>query len=409
MSKPVSTPRWASTGGANIVVPSSGKKDIGWVAGEAPDDGIWNWHFNLTYQWTVWLDAFESTIHTWTALQTFGSLAVTDGFTATRSSVNQGAITGTGNGTGFGVNGIATNGIGVWGTATTGFAVKGVASNPAGVGAYGEGGIGVYGYSATGKAGYFSGTTYGVHGQIASGSASTFGVLGDGDIGTGVYGFTTGVSGATAYVAGVRGFGVNVGGSTGSAPGGWFAAGDLSTGIGLRATALNASAMPLQVYRETAGNPGTPNLSNTAVLAEIAGQIHLTAANPAKNSAVFNTLSPMNIAKCWGSYTNNGTVTPTWPTLGSINVASIADDGSGNVTVTFASAMANANYAVMVYNQGDHTTADYRPEIVSASKTVNGFTIQMSKNTSSSVTTRLHVNMAGISGFEIGFFIFGAQ
>lgn len=53
-AKPTSVARWADVGGA-IVVPPSGKQDIGWVPGEAPPAEYFNWIENLAYQWQKWL------------------------------------------------------------------------------------------------------------------------------------------------------------------------------------------------------------------------------------------------------------------------------------------------------------------------------------------------------------------
>lgn len=53
-AKPSSVPRWADVGGA-IVEPSSGKKDIGWAAGERPPAQFFNWLLNLIYQWILYL------------------------------------------------------------------------------------------------------------------------------------------------------------------------------------------------------------------------------------------------------------------------------------------------------------------------------------------------------------------
>ena len=54
-AKPGSTPRWANVGGA-IVVPSSGKQDVGWEAPEKPPAEYFNWFQNLTWQWLDYLD-----------------------------------------------------------------------------------------------------------------------------------------------------------------------------------------------------------------------------------------------------------------------------------------------------------------------------------------------------------------
>jgi hypothetical protein len=56
MAKPVSLPRWASTGSADVVEPTSGKKDVGFVAGERPPAQYFNWLFELIYDWFAFLD-----------------------------------------------------------------------------------------------------------------------------------------------------------------------------------------------------------------------------------------------------------------------------------------------------------------------------------------------------------------
>lgn len=53
-AKPSSLPRWADVGGA-IVVPNSGKLDVGWVAAERPPAQYQNWLLNLGYQWDAYL------------------------------------------------------------------------------------------------------------------------------------------------------------------------------------------------------------------------------------------------------------------------------------------------------------------------------------------------------------------
>lgn len=54
-AKPASVPRWANVGGA-IVVPASGKQDVGWVTGERPPAQYMNWLQNLAYQWLQYLN-----------------------------------------------------------------------------------------------------------------------------------------------------------------------------------------------------------------------------------------------------------------------------------------------------------------------------------------------------------------
>jgi hypothetical protein len=75
MSKPTVLPEWATSGSAAVVEPLIAEKQLGWVAATKPPAQWFNWWFKLVYQWIVWLDAFESTAHTWSAIQTFNSNA----------------------------------------------------------------------------------------------------------------------------------------------------------------------------------------------------------------------------------------------------------------------------------------------------------------------------------------------
>ena len=54
-TKPSTLPRWANVGG-DIVVPSSGKQDVGWAAEERPPNSYMNWLQNLAYQWFDYLN-----------------------------------------------------------------------------------------------------------------------------------------------------------------------------------------------------------------------------------------------------------------------------------------------------------------------------------------------------------------
>lgn len=56
MARPASLPRWA-TSGATITAPSSGKQDTGWTGLEKPSEGVFNWFWNLVYQWLLYLSA----------------------------------------------------------------------------------------------------------------------------------------------------------------------------------------------------------------------------------------------------------------------------------------------------------------------------------------------------------------
>lgn len=72
MPKPVTLPIWATTAGpSDLTEPLLAEKQAGWPVGYEPPSQWFNWWMLLVYNWVVWLDAFESTAHTWTALQQF--------------------------------------------------------------------------------------------------------------------------------------------------------------------------------------------------------------------------------------------------------------------------------------------------------------------------------------------------
>lgn len=74
MSKPSELPEWASSVSADITEPMLAKKQQGWIV-EQPAHDVFNWWMNLVFLWAAWLQAFESTIHTWTATQTFAAIS----------------------------------------------------------------------------------------------------------------------------------------------------------------------------------------------------------------------------------------------------------------------------------------------------------------------------------------------
>src|SRR3990172_1579843 len=91
-AKPTSVPRWADVGG-DIVEPTSGKKDIGWVFNEEPPAQYFNWLLNLTYQWLQYLSdgVLDGNFQFLDAVDIDGDLNV-DG-AATFGSVDIGALT----------------------------------------------------------------------------------------------------------------------------------------------------------------------------------------------------------------------------------------------------------------------------------------------------------------------------
>lgn len=52
--RPTQVPEWATGEGADIVEPPAGKKAQGWVQGEKPPAGVFNWLFSLLTRWIAW-------------------------------------------------------------------------------------------------------------------------------------------------------------------------------------------------------------------------------------------------------------------------------------------------------------------------------------------------------------------
>jgi hypothetical protein len=80
MAKPTNLGIWATNGGTTVE-PLLAEKQAGWLNAKKLPARWLNWWMNVAYLWFVWLDAFESTPHTWTALQT-----LTKGIDLTNSS-----------------------------------------------------------------------------------------------------------------------------------------------------------------------------------------------------------------------------------------------------------------------------------------------------------------------------------
>ena len=73
--------------------------------------------------------------------------------------------------------------------------------------------------------------------------------------------------------------------------------------------------------------------------------------NSIQNTVGVDLLTPIQSgrAKAWVNFNGTGTASKT----NDFNVSSIADNGTGDYTVTFASAMPNANYAVALSHKED--------------------------------------------------------
>lgn len=71
MAQPTEDIEWATDGGADIVEPSSGEKEIGWVAGDKPSAGWFNWWMNGVYKWKEYLKNLAGEAFTWTSTHVF--------------------------------------------------------------------------------------------------------------------------------------------------------------------------------------------------------------------------------------------------------------------------------------------------------------------------------------------------
>lgn len=74
-TKPTNLAEWSTDAGAPVVEPSTPQKQAGWPVDYKPPAQWFNWWMELIHYWIVWLDAFESEAHSWTAIQTFDNAA----------------------------------------------------------------------------------------------------------------------------------------------------------------------------------------------------------------------------------------------------------------------------------------------------------------------------------------------
>ena len=136
MAKPTKDAEWA-TGAADIVEPTLGQKQLGWVTGTKPPNGWFNWWMNLIHLWIVWLDS-----------------KFVDGSSGNR----------------VGAHGIDSTGVGA-----AQIGVAGVGGTAGGVGVHGTGdgiGEGVLGVGDTGGAGVRGFSLVG-YGLVAQGDGSS--------------------------------------------------------------------------------------------------------------------------------------------------------------------------------------------------------------------------------------------
>lgn len=227
----------------------------------------------------------------------------------TASGNNKTALTGTGHGTAAGLSGVggSSNGIGVLGQGT-----------------------------GTGAGGSFTGGASNATGVIGQGVGSGAGVAGTGGASSGV--------GVAGQGGNTNGHGVTgLGKGTGS---GMRAIGGLS-GVGVRGISDGATEVAAAtVLGGHFSGVGTGAAANSDAI-QVDQNIKFAGNNPASNTAFLNRLTKLNLPKAWGTIQISA--------LGALTQVdgfncSAAFNGTSPavVRVTFAQAMADANYAVIL-------------------------------------------------------------
>lgn len=270
------------------------------------------------------------------------------GAVATQSTTNGKGVEATGNGTGAGV--VGTGGAtGQGGTFTagggnaaglvatgagTGDGLKGTGGSSAGVGVEGVGGAG----GGTGVVG--TGTGSGGFGGVFTGGTNSAGVVATGGSGTSPGVSATG-AGTGAGIAGTGGSsaGSGVEGTGGAAGVGVKGTGGSTSGVGVQGIGTGTGAGG-SFTAGTAASGGTPSAA-----AELnSGYLKFTSTTaPSSGTAVAGYVTPISPLAAWGRFTTDGAGNVTIDDA--MNVAS-ASISAGTILVTFASAFANANYAV---------------------------------------------------------------
>lgn len=265
----------------------------------------------------------------------------------TATGSNKTAFTGTGNGTGAGVSGV--------GGATSGAGLSGTGGAPNGAGVTGQGTGSGTGVSGTG------GASSGNGGTFAGGATNGHGVAGTG-VGTG---------------AGTRGIG------------------GLS-GVGCRGISDGATEVaPLTKLGGHFSGVGTGTAS-TSDAVQVDQNIKFAGANPGGTTAFLNRLTPANVTKAWAKLTSGGAGAPTL--VAGFNVASSARIDNANISVTFAQAMADANYVVVF----DVPFGNLSYKTMNTAKTVNGFQVLWKNETTGAITDNS-------SGLEASFVVYARQ
>jgi hypothetical protein len=316
---------------------------VGWDVAEKPPAQWKNWLSLQVYAWLLWLDSYETELHTWTRTQTFG-----EGISCSNTLLDTRAVYAIGNGTAEGLYGVGGSGGGHGvvgagsGAGTYGVFGRGLVADVTGV--RGEGGSGSPGGSFLGGAGGIglqaAGGTGNAAGLAGQGSGSGVGVTGVGGVtgdGGDFRGGTTSGTGCTVTGGGASGVGLL---ATGGGPNG-NAIEAVAPGSGLALKATGAISTNDSVYADVvlrAGTSSTCTIRSNRV--EFDGVTH-----PASNASIKHQVRPINTPRVWGTIVTDGAGNVS--VLDGVGVASAAISGTA-IVVTFTDAFTDNKYAVLV-------------------------------------------------------------
>jgi hypothetical protein len=116
---------------------------------------------------------------------------------------------------------------------------------------------------------------------------------------------------------------------------------------------FNPNFLPATQAEAEAGTDNVKGMTPLRVSQEITAKVGVANAAPVKTAINAGGSAPIYAARAWVNFNGTGTVA----IRGSGNVTSITDNGVGDYTINFTTAMPDVNYAVVGSEKVDNTTA----------------------------------------------------